>query len=213
MALTCRHCDKPIPAGNLELGGRVALCPACDALFAVTDSGGKGKRRGKKRLKRPKGLPDGITVELGDDDDGGERLVIIRKWVDILSLLFLAIGLIILIYWYVWFEELQAGALTGEGLLLPVVHALFGLALAYYGLAGIINRSIITVTRRGLTVAHRPLPWFGTGTTRSDKIAWIRCEQREQITRNRRVLLSYAIGVERKNGSSRYLLSGIDNLA
>ena len=35
-----------------------------------------------------------------------------------------------------------------------------GVVLAYYTLTGIVNRSVIRVTRGGVTVTHGPLPWL-----------------------------------------------------
>ena len=202
------------------MGGCVVLCPSCKALFAVEDDSGKRKR--KARPMRPESMPDGGTFELVDlgETDGTYRTAPVpvrgarmtRTWVDYLNLIVLAVGIVIDVYWNIWFRDIFEAPLTVEALVFPAVHALLGLSLTYYGVAGVVNKTFVTVTKEALTIAHRPLPWFGSRSISRDAITSLRCEQNQREKKSRRLIYTYSIRVVRTSGADVLLISEIPEM-
>jgi hypothetical protein len=58
-----------------------------------------------------------------------------------------------------------------------IPHAAVGLLLVYATLAGLLNRTVITVTSERLTVWHGPVPWWGNRKLPLDELERLSCHK------------------------------------
>ncbi len=101
------------------------------------------------------GLPEKISFA-----DHGDSVEIIRTWFGTKFLIFTAFAVVwngFLVFWYgVAFEQ---GKLLM--MLFPILHVCVGIGVAYYAVAGWLNKTQVYADARGLFIRHRPVPWFG----------------------------------------------------
>ena len=103
------------------------------------------------------GLPDKIEIL-----QRGMGIEIARKW-------FGPRFYFLIPFTVVWngmmYMFVTQGLLTSEGdlasRLFPLPHLGVGIGLIYYSIAGIFNKTFVTVDRGRLAVRHSPVPWPG----------------------------------------------------
>lgn len=156
MQLHCKSCNKPIPAGDVNIGLGIARCLACNAVFNVADEIGRPKK------ERPTvALPKRFQL-----DDRGPELVITRRWYThaVWALVaFCAFWDGFLVVWYtagigMLLKGSEGGWMAVLMLAFPVLHVLVGAGLTYLVFCMFVNKTVIRVTTGELTVRHGPLP-------------------------------------------------------
>jgi hypothetical protein len=95
-------------------------------------------------------------------------------------------------------------------LVFPLLHLSAGVFLTYYTIAGIYNRTIITVGQGKLSIQHGPLPWPGNRTLQGSEINQLYPE--EVIARGRNgPQISYRLSAVSNDNKKIKLLSGFDS--
>ena len=111
-----------------------------------------------------------------------------------------------------WNAFLAIFLLAGAGFFISI-HALVGLGMAYYGLALLLNRSIITVDRQYLRVDHGPLPTFSKNRElRSGDITQLYLKRSGTVRSGNNVTQLYALRLQTRQGREVKLLGGIPDL-
>jgi hypothetical protein len=148
------------------------------------------------------GLPEGIDVK-----ESYKGLEISMKWFSfkIIFLTFFAV------FWngflVVWFTiALGSGSLLMA--LFPIIHVAVGIFLAYYVVAGYLNKTIITVNHAKLTIKHVPVPFFGNKDVITSDLKQL--YSKEYVSRSKNgTSVSYHVHAILKNDKNIKLLSGL----
>jgi hypothetical protein len=178
--MKCKKCHAEIPAENINIQPAIAKCNVCSAVFSFYDeiaprpaeSGGGGTPGILSRSRfTDLGLPKGFTLE-----NTGEEIRIRRRW---FSPLFIFLTVFV-VFWdgflFVWFIIAFTNgepAMAAAGSL----HALVGIGLTYFVVAGYINSTLIAANGEHLIIYHYPLPWPGTKTLKSPDITQLYCKR------------------------------------
>jgi len=146
-------------------------------------------------------IPEGISME----ERYGE-LVLSRKWFSIGAVLLLVFA----IFWdgflFTFYKMMLSGDTVPIGaVLFPVLHVAAGVGITYSAIAGLVNKTTITVGVDQLTIRHGPIPWRGNRTLyRSDFVQLYV----EEVRRKNNT--SYRLNAVLANQKKLKLLSGID---
>ena len=148
-ALNCKNCHTHIPAHDININKAIAKCPECDHVFSFEEDI-------ETHLHKPEVImPKNIEVlELRSE------LNMYRKW---WGPKFLGIGFFAL-FWngfmMVWFTmAISSGAY--EMAAFGIIHALVGLGMIYWIIAGVFNTTEIRTTKNRFYINHGPVPWRG----------------------------------------------------
>ena len=121
-----------------------------------------------------------------------------------------------LVFWY-------AGATTGVDwskgldavagpqlmfLLFPLIHVAVGVGLTYFTVCSFVNRTVIDVSPREISVRIGPLPWRGNRSVAPMQIAQIYREEIVRQTKNGQSI-TYELSAVLKDGKKLKLLSGL----
>lgn len=205
MNVFCPQCGGKIPADDMNLDTMAAKCRACQALFSlggVLDDGLE-RARHDRAVDKNVSQPKAIRV-----DESGSGLRIVRRWYSPMFFFFLFFCIAwdgFLLFWYsIAFSEDAPWIMS----VFPVVHVAVGVGLTYWTIAGFVNRTVIFVDGRELSVVHRPLPWFGTLRLPVDQIDQLYCKQKVSRGENG-TSVSYQLFAAVKGGGRRKILSGL----
>lgn len=132
-----------------------------------------------RRIKqRP---PRGIRVKRSESE-----LVINKRWLSGRTFLFLAIGIIMgWAFFYQWkgiqvhIQE-ESGIANGFLWFVAVCPAVLSVVFLYVGLAKLINRTMIRVSRNGISVTHGPLPFRRSRRVDVDKLVFFHHKERRR---------------------------------
>jgi hypothetical protein len=95
-------------------------------------------------------------------------------------------------------------------LVFPLLHLAVGVFLTYYTVAGIYNRTIITVGQGKLSIQHAPLPWPGSRVLQASEISQLYCEETTSRGRNG-PQTSYRLSAVTSDNKKINLLTGFDS--
>lgn len=149
-------------------------------------------------------MPSNVSV-----NDHGTGLTLTYRWYSpryIFLFLFC-------IFWdgflFVWYHQAFSTNAPLASILFPLIHVAVGIGITYYTIAGFLNKTIVEVSREGLTIYHTPLPWFGNKTVPVTDIAQL---YREEIISqsNNRTRVSYRLSAVSKDNKKIKLLGGIE---
>jgi hypothetical protein len=202
MEIKCPHCGRVIQADDVNVQTSIAKCRDCNAVFGFAGQvGGAGPFAAAKRAVD---MPSDYTLATE-----GADLAIIRRWFNwkFIGLLFFCVvwdGF--LVTWY-------SIALTQKGplimVLFPVLHVAVGAGLSYFTLAGLLNRTKVTLNPAELRLRHYPLPWPGNRTLQRSEIDQLFCEEKMSGNRNG-VSYTYSVNVVMPGGKRLKLVGGMD---
>lgn len=175
MEIACRSCGANIPPDHLDLDRGIAQCAYCDAVVRIP---GVEPSAPTPPARATAPQPKGMTIE---EDAHGVR--IIRRWFRpaIIALLlftlfwdgFMVVWFTIAITQGVWFM-----ALFG------LLHGAVGVGLSYSVVASFVNRTIIEINERELSIRHEPLPWPGNKTLPTLEVDQLYCQHTESHGKN-----------------------------
>jgi hypothetical protein len=168
MQIHCETCGTVIPASNINIQEKLAVCPQCGSVFSFADH--LARRAKARKIKPP---PAYQVIER-------ESMLEIRfRWLKILKgeeygFVFLcAVGAVLLFA--------LAGAMFADGLsTIPKAGLGVGAALAAFGclymmLVLLLNRVRITLDDQIIHTQNRPLPFFGHQARRAEVVQVV-CE-------------------------------------
>jgi hypothetical protein len=95
--------------------------------------------------------------------------------------------------------------------LFPIAHVAFGIAISYFAITGLVNRTVITASRDRLIVAHGPLPWPGSGTYARADLDQLYVEPKVSSGR-RGTTETYVLCAIDRTGRKRTLVKGLKDV-
>lgn len=212
--LACPECGRDVPLADVSMDRGVALCRHCSRVFGLQELLGRPARDETEGDGPPAELvaalppPDGVTVA---EQAGG--LVVKRRWFHATYLGLLAFA----VFWdgflVVWYAAAFAGFASGEGdalfaLLFPLLHVAAGVGITWMALAGLLNRTTVTVRGSKLRVQHGPVPWAHPPVIPTARLRQLFVVQR----RGSKGAISYELHARLTDGSSEKLLGGLRDL-
>lgn len=205
MQVRCQKCNAAILPENLDLIRSLAKCESCGNLFncasqldALGDDG-SGRR---EKVAMPKGY------RLFRRANG---LRILRRWLgpQFFGMLFFCL------FWngfmVVWFSiaiTQRQWAMAAFG----TIHALVGMGLAYYTLAGFFNTTIITVASGMLQIKHGPIPVPGNRQIKADSLRQLYTKRVVHHGKNG-TSTTYELRAQTSSGKDEKLLGNLANEA
>jgi len=224
VVLTCKRCGARIPARDVNLERLVAKCVVCDAVFAFEEQvrGEVPASPPRALAKAPVALPEGWTL---DEDDrapfGGvgyreaatrpnEALRIRWRWFKARHLGMLGFGAVWSAFLVFWYASVSAGHAPWIFFVFPLLHVAVGIGILYGALAGLINRTTLTVSDGRLAIAHAPLPWRGARTLDVGEIKQLYCIEEQKRTKSGSTT-SYTVKLQRRGGDEIALVKNLDD--
>jgi hypothetical protein len=145
-------------------------------------------------------------VQTSNPENEPAVLTLVRHWHHawwrVLAILLLGVGCIVFPFLLPTARQFRVPPTWA--LLAPVLFPL-GLLCVYLGLAGWVQKTVIQVTPRRLTVHHVPLPWVGQRRFEIDDIKALWCVARD----HRNHPMTFGIRIAFKRGMTRVLISGL----
>ncbi len=203
MQVQCKKCNAAILPENLDLLRSLAKCDACGNLFncaAQLDALGDDGSGTREKVPMPKG------IRLFRRASG---LRILRRWfgAKYFGLLFFCL------FWngfmVVWFsiaikQRIWPMAAFGS------LHALVGLGVAYFTLAGVLNTTTITVINGLLQIRHAPVPVPGNRQIKADSLRQLYTKRVVHHGKNG-TSVTYELRAQTSDGRDEKLLGSLDN--
>jgi len=149
-------------------------------------------------------MPENIRI-----DHGPEGLILSFRWFSA-KFIFLAFFCLIwdgfLVFWYSLAFTENAPLIM---LVFPLLHVAIGIYLTYYVIAGIYNRTVVTVGQGRLSIQHGPIPWPGSRILQASELTQLYTEER--VTRGKRgPRVSYDLSAVSRDNKKIRLLTGLD---
>ncbi len=151
MKVVCEQCKKEIRTENIDLDKGIAKCTSCNKLFDCRDQVQATIDYRRDTIKLPRSIK--LTREKN-------RLVIEFRWLAIQTLYLAPFCLCWDASFFLWY---RIGFISSENvpsLLYLLFHIVSGIALTYYVIAGILNRTIISVSGGAMQITDTPLTFF-----------------------------------------------------
>ncbi|QIF01413.1 hypothetical protein [Roseimicrobium sp. ORNL1] len=183
VAFKCPNCASPLKADDWDRDSGIIRCSYCRALSTVptAGSGSAGSTQGgaSPRVRPPVPLPSALTV-----DEGALGLTIQRRWFN-WSVLFLIPFCIawngFMVFWYGAMFEHNAPWIFK---LFPIAHVTVGVAMAYFTLATLFNRTRISVESGLIRIRHSPIPWRGNQDLDTNGVDQLYCKEKRHNGKN-----------------------------
>ena len=202
MKIQCPECNEVVPAEHIELNREVATCPDCNTLFSISEQ--IDRIAGPPKPRREIDLPDKVQVY----QDRGE-LYLVMRWFNktVIGLTFFCIlwdGF--MAFWF------SIALLNGEWemALYGTLHALVGVGLTYYTIAGYVNKTYIGVSSEIIKVKHAPLPSWGNKTIEARDVRQIYVKEHVSQGKNS-TTITYEVHADTLSAGHLKLVSGIDS--
>lgn len=202
VAFKCPNCASPLKADDWDTASGIIKCSYCRALSTIPAREPSASSPGERDYSRPPvPLPPGLTVE-----ESALGLTIQRRWFAWFVLLLIPFCIAwdgFLLFWYS--VALKPGA-PWIAAVFPLVHVTVGVALTYFTLATLFNRTVIRVESGRLSIRHSPIPWMGNADLDASNLDQLYCK--EKTHRNKSgVSYTYEVWAVLREGKSRKLLS------
>jgi hypothetical protein len=94
--------------------------------------------------------------------------------------------------------------------LFPVMHVAVGIGITYSAITGLINRTVLEVTRDEVALWFEPLPWLGEKTLRTRELKQFYCKEKVVRTKNG-TSTQYELNVVTVKNQKIKLLGNIEN--
>ncbi len=171
-ALKCPNCASAIRQQDYDEERGTIRCGYCGTLMLPP----RAQRPGFMP-RPPVALPERMSLE-----QTPRGLVITRLWWHPGALV---LGPVMILWSWMLFRSFSDLRASHAGsVIVPAVAMGGALALCYYALARIINRTRIEVSQSGVTVSHGPLPWAGWRQIHAGQIDQLYCKEHLRRTRS-----------------------------
>lgn len=201
--IPCRYCAAPLAAADVNVQLAIAKCASCHAVYSLAD---EARLRGESPVegKLKTAMPKNFQVEKLDG-----VLTITRTWFTP-GVIF---ALVFVVFWGVVTVGFLANAKgLGSAFLIQMFFGGVTLALGYWTLAHMFNKTIITVGGGQLMVRHGPIPYPGNLELPSSELAQLWCV--EHIRRTKKSYsYSYELHARTKEGVDRTLMRDLPDAA
>jgi len=203
--LRCKSCGAVLKPESVNLSLAMAQCEHCGALFGLrgaVGAAGVGTVLSVERQKVP--MPKGFAVV-----DFGTTLEITRRW-------FSPVFLFLFVFCIFWngFMLVWHGIALTTGMwpmsCFGLIHTAVGVGLAYFTVAGFVNRTVVRAGRGTIEVRHGPLPWPGNKNLPSGQIDQLYCK--ETVSRGKNgPHYRYSVEAVLRGSTHSALLTGLEN--
>jgi len=205
MELKCKSCDSEIASKDVNVDLAIAKCGKCGAMFSLRGAGAKGGERDEPAEREQVAMPKGTEIKRNRSG-----LQIRWRWFGMKY-----VGAAVFCVMWNGFMVVWMGMALRDGktamALFGSIHALVGLGILYYTLAGFFNRTNLRVNKKRLTIKHGPIPAARNRDMRADQIRQIFCK--EKIHRNRNSThYSYEVHVILPGHKREKLVGGLDRI-
>ncbi|HEX3049116.1 MAG TPA: hypothetical protein VHP83_00555 [Aggregatilineaceae bacterium] len=166
MHIHCENCNTPIPAANINIQDKIAVCPSCNTVFSFSL-----QRKAKQRkVKKP---PE-VTIHEGDS--GAEMILLWRHMLKPAE--YWILGIFVLL-------GVVFGAVAGSALadVQSFMQGLFGgmfllgaLGCLYLIVSTLLNQVRVTVDDETIRVKHGPLPLGINRQVAREEVIHIHCD-------------------------------------
>lgn len=192
--------QRPCPScGRLVSPDDGGVCRACRSA-GVDPSRPAAQRRPRRKVPRPRHF----SVR---DDENSLRIRycwVWRKFTGPASMCLAWNTFVVTWYWLALRAEERSWTWVAGIFGLP--HLAVGLLVVYATLAGLLNRTVIRVTRESVRVWNGPLPWCRNRTLPADQLEGLSCEKGRDAEDDRE-RSDYVVNARLKGGSQVELVS------
>ncbi len=195
-AMKCPNCAAVITAEQWNAEQGFAKCGYCRAMVSLPGIPRSGFR---PRPQMP--LPPGMSIVAS-----GGGVVIIRRWFSWIVIFLIPFCLAWNGFLFGWFS--MTGSAPVMFKLLPLVHVMVGVVLAYFCLAILFNRTWIKAENGVVSVLHGPLPWPGNRVLPCADIDQLFCREKVSHGKNGSQV-RYELWAALKAGATQKVLDGI----
>jgi len=199
--LRCKSCGALLKPENIVERLAMARCDHCGAVFGIEGL----PRAPAAQPSRDRGevpMPRRIQVA-----NFGHTLEITRRWFSPVFL-FLVVFCIFwngfMVVWHGMALAMGAWFMSVFGLL----HTAVGIGLAYFTVAGFVNRTVIRAGQGMVEVRHGPLPWPGNKTLTSHQIKQLYSKEKISHGKNG-VHYTYKVQAVTEGNHRETLLGGL----
>jgi len=165
--ISCPSCRGELGSSDVNIETGLARCKRCDRAFRI-----EPRFAAEGASKEPVALPSGMSTE-----QQGSDLVIKRRW-------FGGPAVFLLFFCLFWDGILIFGfGFAGRGqrglnpLLFAMPHFYIGIALTYYTLCLLVNKTTFWINPSRVRIEVGPLPAFGNKTIPAEKIDQLYCRK------------------------------------
>ena len=235
-SLSCQVCGAALSADAVDRRLAIVTCAHCGALFDLAGRAGRGTAaepagdsagesagdlagaavRGTPIVDRanaasPARAPAPLPVGFAVSDHAG-TLSVVWRWFQTKHLLMLGFCVAwdsFLVFWYATaFTQPDAPWLMR---VFPVAHVAVGVALSYATVAGLLNRTRITVDAAQLRVRHGPMPWLPQPTLARRDIEQLYVTR--EVSRGKNgVSVTFSVRAVTRDHRGLLLVKGLDQL-
>jgi hypothetical protein len=149
------------------------------------------------------GLPERITMTRQ-----GTHLELTRKWFSGKYVFLIAFALFwdgFLVFWY----SMVGGRVDSPVFWFPMIHVGVGVFVTYSAVAGLLNRTLIRVSRSEVSIKHGPVPWPGNKAMTGADLKQLYCKECVSRSRNG-TSLTYELQAITHSGRTIKLVGGMD---
>lgn len=217
--MNCRSCAAPLDGRNLDRRLAIITCGHCGAIFDLTRRSGQEQDSREPQAatpavdapaRAPVPMPGGIRVDRGE-----KRLKVSWRWFtpkDLFLIMFAFCWDAFLVFWYS--QALDSPFGGGPQLIMilfPLIHVAVGVSITYRALAGLLNRTTVTVESDVLRIRHFPLPWLPAPTIPVADLEQLYVSKK--ITRGKNgTSVGYEVRAVTREHAGRKLLGGLENI-
>jgi hypothetical protein len=150
-------------------------------------------------------VPEGMTLT-----ENKSQLTLQWRWFSVMHIALMGFSVIWLGFLFVWYRIALSGDFDGEIawliLLFPIGHLAVGVGMFYSALAGLLNRTTLTVSRQSLQVKHSPLWMPGQCEIPAKELTQLFCKEKRYENKGS-VTYRYLLYALLKSGSEKKLLT------
>ncbi len=199
--LTCPQCSTHIPASNINVEEKIAVCPACDTVFRFDTPETSPAKVKHRKVKQP------ANLTLREDNERLEMAFRTNFRLDQDSF-FIENGLTAVAFIVVTLLFLLGIEALGALFLLPLIAVLF---LLYRLGLRLFNRTHIVADDTAIQVSRQPLrnPLGQEYTIDLSGVERIRCEETDASKREKYDTPRYRVFAEMVDGSEKLIVNDI----
>lgn len=202
-ALKCPACGSFFRSEDVDAARGFLTCSYCRALVPFSQGPSRQPVASNARPLVP--LPPRFTL---DEELRGVRIT--RRWFSAKFVFFAFFCVVWNGFLIGWYSMAAAGGMPLVAALVPILHVGVGAWLSYFTLAGFLNTTTIQVRPNEISVHHGPLPWPNNTSLDPTSIDQLYCKERIHNGKNG-TTTSYEVWVAMTNGTSKKILSGLDD--
>jgi hypothetical protein len=204
--IDCPSCGARIAAEDMNLSAMAARCRSCHAFVDLRAASAGASTSPAQTPAEPLPVPRPAQIQVVER---GLDVTLTRRW---FSWVYVFLALFCTVwngFLLVWYTTAAAGDAPLFFLLFPLLHVAVGVGLAYFTLAGFVNRTVLTVERGEVSVRHGPLPWPGNVDVSAGSLEQLFCTEKVIRSRNG-TTVRYNVEAVLRDGRQLTLLKALD---